>query len=126
MTEYLWVAIYDYVVCISIWFYSCLASCMVNLLCLFYKVCFVYVLNYVCFTHFGLFDVAKWGEKMGILEIKIIFSSFSMYRHKHWRHHPHQSVSPLPLARLSPPHPVSPLPLARLSPRQLSMMSRHW
>jgi len=75
MTEYLWVAIYDYVVCISIWFYSCLASCMVNLLCLFYKVCFVYVLNYVFFTHFGLFYVAKGGEKMGILRNQdIIFS----------------------------------------------------
>jgi len=35
----------------------------------------VYVLNYVCFTHFGLFDVAKGGEKMGIFRNQdIIFS----------------------------------------------------
>ena len=25
------------------------------------------------FTHFGLFDVSKGGEKMGILEIKILY-----------------------------------------------------
>jgi len=25
----------------------------------------IYVLNYVCFTHFGLFDVAKGREKNG-------------------------------------------------------------
>ena len=25
------------------------------------------------FTHFGLFDVAKGGEKMGILDIKILY-----------------------------------------------------
>jgi len=28
----------------------------------------VYVLNYVCFTHFGLFDVAKGGEKNAYLK----------------------------------------------------------
>jgi len=26
----------------------------------------------LCFTYFGLFDVAKGGEKIGILEIKIL------------------------------------------------------
>jgi len=35
---------------------------------MFYKICFVYVLNYVCFTYFGLFDVAKGGEKKDIFK----------------------------------------------------------
>jgi len=39
----------------------------------------VYVLNYSCFTHFGLFDVAKGERKMDILEIKILyFQSFKL------------------------------------------------
>jgi len=36
----------------------------------------VYVLNYVCFTHFGLFDVAKGREKMGILRNQDIIFYF--------------------------------------------------
>jgi len=42
-------------------------------------------LNYSCmfyFTHFGLFDVAKGGEKMGILEIKILYFQNFKIKHK--------------------------------------------
>jgi len=33
------------------------------------------------FTYFGLFDVAKGGEKLGILEIKILY--FQSFKIKH-------------------------------------------
>ena len=40
-----------------------------------FKLCFVYVLNYSCFTYFGLFYVAKGGEKNGYFRNQdIIFS----------------------------------------------------
>ena len=35
----------------------------------------------ILFTHFGLFDVAKGGEKMDILELKILF--FQSFKIKH-------------------------------------------
>ena len=34
------------------------------------------------FTYFGLFDVAKGGEKMGILEIKILYFQNFKIKHK--------------------------------------------
>ena len=34
------------------------------------------------FMHFGLFDVAKGGEKMGILEIKILYFQNFKIKHK--------------------------------------------
>jgi len=48
---------------------------------IFYKLCFVYVLKLLMydfiFTHFGLFDVAKRGEKNGYFRNQdIIFSKF--------------------------------------------------
>ena len=37
--------------------------------------CCMYVLNYVCFTHFGLFDVAKGGEKNRYFRKQVIIFS---------------------------------------------------
>ena len=34
------------------------------------------------FMHFSLFDVAKGGEKMGILEIKILYFQSFKIKHK--------------------------------------------
>ena len=42
----------------------------------------MYVLDYLCLTHFGLFGVAKGGEKMGILEIKILYFQSIKIKHK--------------------------------------------
>ena len=66
MTEYLWIVIYDYVVCILIWFIHVLLHEWFRIFYVYFtKYALCMFLNYVCFTHFGLFDVAKGGDKNG-------------------------------------------------------------
>ena len=54
---------------------SCFMNDLVSFMFIFTKYVLCMFLNYVCFTHFGLFDVAKGERKMGILRNQdVIFS----------------------------------------------------
>jgi len=47
MTEYLWIVIYDYVVCITIWFMSCFMNGLESFMIILQNMFCVYVLNFV-------------------------------------------------------------------------------
>jgi len=52
MTEYLWIVIYDYVVCIIIWFMSCFMNGLESFMIILQNMLCVYVLK--CGLHYNL------------------------------------------------------------------------